>query len=94
MVRSRSLVPFIRLDARPLHRVSIESPKTESPVRRLGEPDHWQGGVAAILEAFGEWRMRARSRAALAELDADALRDIGLWPSEARREAAKPFWRP
>ena len=38
-------------------------------------------------------RERRRQRAALARLDARLLRDIGLSPSQARREAAKPIWR-
>ena len=34
----------------------------------------------------------ARQRRRLAELGDDALRDIGVAPDEARREAARPFW--
>lgn len=36
---------------------------------------------------------RARERAVLAELDARALRDLGITPYEAGIEARKPFWR-
>jgi uncharacterized protein YjiS (DUF1127 family) len=39
------------------------------------------------------WIQRARQRRRLAELDAAQLRDIGVEPEAARREAAKPFWR-
>jgi len=33
-----------------------------------------------------------RQRRALAQLDAARLDDIGLTPTEARREASRPFW--
>jgi uncharacterized protein YjiS (DUF1127 family) len=39
------------------------------------------------------WIQRARQRRRLAELDAVQLRDIGVEPEAARREAAKPFWQ-
>lgn len=39
-----------------------------------------------------EWQARARSRQALAGLDARLLEDIGLAHREAESEAAKPFW--
>ncbi|KAA9009134.1 DUF1127 domain-containing protein [Histidinibacterium aquaticum] len=38
------------------------------------------------------WHERRCTRQALAWLDEDRLRDIGLTPSEAEREAARPFW--
>jgi uncharacterized protein YjiS (DUF1127 family) len=48
-------------------------------------PDLW-----ALMRT---WYRRARERRALAELDDHLLRDCGLSRAEARREAAKPFWR-
>lgn len=39
------------------------------------------------------WIERATQRRALAELDDRLLKDVGLSRSEARQEAAKPFWR-
>lgn len=39
------------------------------------------------------WHERWLSRRHLANLDADALNDIGLSPADARREANKPFWQ-
>lgn len=36
---------------------------------------------------------RRRQRRALSELSPWQLRDIGVTPEEARREAEKPFWR-
>jgi len=38
------------------------------------------------------WFQRSHQRRALAELDDRMLRDIGVTHSQARREAAKPFW--
>ncbi len=35
---------------------------------------------------------RRRQRHDLAELDEHLLKDIGVTPAEAAREAAKPFW--
>ncbi len=40
----------------------------------------------------GLWLSVARHRAALAKLDAARLADIGLTPTVARAEAARPFW--
>lgn len=40
-----------------------------------------------------KWSRRARTRQALDRLNPDQLKDIGLTPEEAWREAALPFWR-
>jgi uncharacterized protein YjiS (DUF1127 family) len=39
------------------------------------------------------WATRRRTRLALDNLDARQLRDVGLTPDAARREARKVFWR-
>ena len=39
------------------------------------------------------WQVRANQRARLAEMESHRLEDMGISPAEARREAAKPFWR-
>jgi uncharacterized protein YjiS (DUF1127 family) len=39
------------------------------------------------------WIERTRQRRSLSVLDERLLRDIGVTPSDARRECAKPFWR-
>lgn len=39
------------------------------------------------------WIARHRERGALAALDGRLLRDVGVTPSEARRESGKPFWK-
>lgn len=44
------------------------------------------------LPPVGRWIAVARQRRQLAELGDEALRDIGVTPAEAGREAARPFW--
>ncbi|WP_407313630.1 DUF1127 domain-containing protein [Pseudomonas sp. nanlin1] len=42
------------------------------------------------------WRavwLRQHTRRALLQLSDEQLLDIGLTPQDARREAAKPFWK-
>jgi len=39
------------------------------------------------------WHERARQRDQLRQLDAYALKDIGITREEALRESWKPFWR-
>lgn len=38
------------------------------------------------------WMQVARERAQLAEITGEQLRDIGVDPADAAREAARPFW--
>jgi uncharacterized protein YjiS (DUF1127 family) len=42
---------------------------------------------------LGVWRHRHATRQELRDLPPHMLRDIGLTPDDARREADKPFWR-
>ncbi len=46
-----------------------------------------------LLARFGLWRERARTRAALAQVDERSLRDAGIAPAQAAFEASQPFWR-
>jgi uncharacterized protein YjiS (DUF1127 family) len=46
-----------------------------------------------VTLTLAEWRRRARSRAALAQLSSRDLRDIGLSPEEQLQECRKAFWR-
>jgi uncharacterized protein YjiS (DUF1127 family) len=39
------------------------------------------------------WHDRARERRELMELSEEQLRDLGIPRDEARRQAARPFWR-
>ncbi len=52
--------------------------------------------VGAVLGAAAvtvlDWQRRARERRMLLGLDARMLRDVGLTPADAEREARKPFW--
>lgn len=49
------------------------------------------------IRRFVRWCVLCRERAAqrrhLAELDERMLKDVGLTPSDAVRECAKPWWR-
>lgn len=49
--------------------------------------------VAAAFMLIARWIERARQRRALAGLDDQMLRDIGITRADAVREAEKPFWR-
>jgi uncharacterized protein YjiS (DUF1127 family) len=49
--------------------------------------------VKRIIETFGEWRRRARSRQDLMALDPRDLRDLRLTRIDALREARKSFWK-
>jgi uncharacterized protein YjiS (DUF1127 family) len=48
--------------------------------------------VRTVRKTLSSWFRRARTRRALAELDAHLLDDIGLDPQCRARECAKRFW--
>jgi uncharacterized protein YjiS (DUF1127 family) len=48
---------------------------------------------AAAFVMIRRWIERTRQRRALAGLDDQMLRDIGITRVEAARECDKPFWR-
>jgi uncharacterized protein YjiS (DUF1127 family) len=51
---------------------------------------------AALLrlsEVAWTWRIRARSRDDLAQLNDQDLKDIGLSRADAYRESSEPFWQ-
>lgn len=50
--------------------------------------------IALWSRRIALWRRRAAERRELLRLDARDLADIGVRGLDARREAAKPFWRP
>jgi uncharacterized protein YjiS (DUF1127 family) len=51
-----------------------------------------QAAFAYLRHTLALWFARARQRRDLAELDPHLLKDIGVTPGQAAREAAKPFW--
>ncbi len=53
----------------------------------------WRAAFASTAATLKLWYQRARQRRRLAQLDEHLLRDIGITPEQARREARKPFWR-
>lgn len=46
----------------------------------------------SILSMIAQWHGLARQRRALARLDADQLKDVGLTAEMAQKEAARPVW--
>ena len=48
--------------------------------------------LADLVIRLGRLADRRRQRRDLLELTPEQLRDIGVTPQEARREAARPFW--
>jgi uncharacterized protein YjiS (DUF1127 family) len=71
-------------------RPAVVDPYTSAGSRGVPGPDVApRTGLQAMLRAA--WR-RHRSRACLADLDARALKDIGVSFAEAEAEANKPFW--
>lgn len=52
----------------------------------------WQT-INEIVAWIAVWKHRAKSRAELAKLPPERLRDIGVTLDEAATEASKPFWR-
>ncbi len=72
---------------------------TDRPVRSLVRslvPPALRPARSGSRPALGRLLLRAltlvRQRRALARLDATRLADIGLTASQARAEAARPFW--
>ncbi|CUH40276.1 hypothetical protein JSE7799_03008 [Jannaschia seosinensis] len=64
--------------------LNLHVPLTASPAARM---------LVAAGETLAAWETRARTRAALRQIDPARLPDLGLTTAEALREAAKPFWR-
>ena len=50
--------------------------------------------IARVVTTLLDWQERAGQRRQLAALDPHGLKDVGLDPADACREALKPFWRP
>ena len=51
------------------------------------------GLIQTLTRIVNAWQQRIRARRALSLLDAHLLRDIGLDPFTAEREATRPFWQ-
>ena len=64
-------------------------PRTYSTWRPRRAPHPFAAAFAMIKS----WIERTRQRQALAGLDDQMLRDIGITRVEAARECEKPFWR-
>lgn len=93
--QSRSSLGASKAQPRPVSRSNVQivpsaavpdrvlTPEAPAPVPR----------PAGLMGLIRLWMWRVRSRAELAELDTERLRDAGIHPRLARREADKPFWR-
>jgi uncharacterized protein YjiS (DUF1127 family) len=55
--------------------------------------DALTGVIERCIEGLLTWQQRSIDRAMLAEMNEQALRDIGLTRSDVLVEADKPFWR-
>lgn len=49
--------------------------------------------IRKLLNKINLWRQNSRTRATLATLDNDALKDIGISRVDALQESNKPFWQ-
>jgi uncharacterized protein YjiS (DUF1127 family) len=72
---------------------------SQSAPRAPSRPLYHNAASDAARHALGRlgrniavWFTRYQTRRVLRELDAHVLRDIGVSPLQAAREAAKPFW--
>lgn len=65
-------------------------------ITRLGRQRSWaiRGWLKAAVSTMALWVERRGSRRALAALEEDPLRDVGLTRAAPRRESAKPIWMP
>ena len=87
------------LDDRMLADIGVTRAVVLVEMDRLPWDDGSQGrpprhdALVSIWQRAGEMWRRHRSRLRIAELDAHALKDIGVSFVEAETEANKPFWR-
>ncbi len=70
-------------------RVCLDGDDVSLPGLRKRRP----GILTALRRVIATRRQRAYTRRLLAELDGHILRDIGLNPWDAAREATRPFWQ-
>jgi uncharacterized protein YjiS (DUF1127 family) len=83
MTREEKAMPTYDLMLPP-QRYSTWAPTRPAPSNRR---------PSALFSLLATWIERARQRDALAGLDDQMLRDIGITRVEAVRECEKPFWR-
>ena len=63
-------------------------------LRSVERPLAVAGDLAVrVLRLLVAWQVRANERAALANLDDAALKDMGLSRADIAAEVDKPFWR-
>ena len=71
---------------------------TASAAKPRADKDTLADAFGAVLTqtvtTLLDWQERAEQRRQLSALDAHSIKDAGLDPADAYREASKPFWRP
>lgn len=78
------------MKAIPIATAPVGTTQIRCRSNRAHSAQHW---LRRLLAGLRRWHHRHRSRAALATLDARALRDIGITSADAWHEINKPFWR-
>lgn len=80
--------------------IMVKSPALAPMTAARDDPFAVAAEPSRISRHFGlpfllTWIARSRERRAVADLAESGrlLRDVGLMPAQALREAAKPFWR-
>ncbi len=78
------------MDCQTALTASAANPRTrrDSPVEVFGAV------IARAVNTLLDWQERAGQRRLLSALGPDGIKDVGLDPADAYREASKPFWRP
>lgn len=64
------------------------------PAARPSAPSGARNFLRDVVALLSFWAARSAQRRDLSDLDDRLLADIGITPEAARRECAKPFWRP
>ena len=72
------------------HAATLSRMSVLSQAERIPALANWAVIFAVVVTT---WDTRHRTRKQLAKLPLHLLKDIGVDPVTARREAAKPFWQ-
>ena len=76
----------MKAQAMALPRLANLHPGSVAPAAR------GRGAQRSLWQRIVSWNRVARERRRLIGLDPRLLRDIGLTPEDAYREASRPFW--
>ncbi|MEM9795717.1 MAG: DUF1127 domain-containing protein [Pseudomonadota bacterium] len=70
---------------------AFDHPALNAHARHTASP--MTAGLLHAALTLATWETRARTRAALKEVPAERLSDLGLTTAEVLHEVAKPFWK-